>query len=131
MKDHHRRQPLRPMSANAAPTPAPTCGLKRLENMAIGGKAGLKMRRAGGSGGSRSSGGSGEGGERGGGLPEGACTPLSRSGSETSTFALSTDVSTASAHPAEGGVGVGIRTNSPLSSPLAAPGSFARICGRL
>jgi hypothetical protein len=132
MKDHHRRQPLRPVSANAAPTPAPTCGLKRLENMAIGGKAGLKMRRAGGSGGSRrsrSSTGSGEGGERGGGLPEGARTPLSRSGSDTSTFALSTDVSTASAHPAEGGGGVGIRADSPLCSPLAAPRPPARSHG--
>jgi len=127
MKDHHRRQPLRPVPANAAPAPAPTSGLKRLENMAIGGKAGLKMRRAGGGGGSRrSSGGSGEGGERGRGLPEGACTPLSRSGSDTSTFALSTDVSTASAQPAEGVGGVGIRAESPLCSPLAAPRPPAR-----
>ena len=124
MKDHHR-QPLRPVSANA-PTPPRAPALNRLENMAIGGKAGLKLRRAGGAGGGRRhSGASGGAGAGQAAQPEavGACTPLSRSGSDNSTFALSTDVSTASAHPADGAAPSqprARRVDSPLCSPPTA-----------
>jgi len=90
MQDHHRK-PLQPLSANAV---APPSALNRLENIALGGKAGLKLRRPGGSSSCSSRSRSGSA------LPS-ADSPMSAG--DNSTFALSTDVSFASIQLADDG----------------------------
>jgi len=104
MKDHHRK-PLQEVSTNISGAPV----LNRLENMALGGRAGLKLRKKGSAvrnGGSHAA------------LEMNDHVPLSQSASDNSTFALSTDVSMVSVQPTNDG-----RRGSPPRFQLEPPGT--------